>query len=146
MSSAPAIPRWTRPVPKWEPTLDQEKAAAFLAAVRQWTPFDGHALLDDIGAVLDDVVPAEDDVEELAERLRGHLMRLVNIALAAEAEQREADRDEELARLIAQARDVRAEEMPGDHWRAVGHLRRMAWSTNELLERLGALRCLKEYA
>lgn len=87
------------------------------------------------------MVPAEEAVEELAERLRGHLMRLVAIAVASEAGD-----DEQAAALIERAREVRVEELPGDRRRAVGHLRRMAWSVNELLERLGALRCLKEYA
>lgn len=132
--SAPAA------VQQWAPA-DEETLTTLLTAVRAWTPFDGGALLDDVGAVLDDVIPAEDQVEELAERLRGHLMRLVNIALAGEAGE-----DDQAAELIARAREVRSEEVPGDHWRAVGHLRRMAWAVNELLERLGAIRCLKECA
>jgi hypothetical protein len=127
-------------VREWAP-VDEETLTTVLAKVRQWTPFDGDALLDDVGAVMDDVLPPEDDVEELAERLRGHLMQLVHIALAAEA-----DEDDQAKRMILRAREVRAEDMPGDYWRAVGHLRRMAWSTNELLERLGAIRCLKELA
>ncbi|WP_217245361.1 DUF6415 family natural product biosynthesis protein [Streptomyces sp. AC602_WCS936] len=77
-----------------------------------------------------------------AQRLRGHLMGLVDIAVAQEAGQS----DPEALRLIWQARDVRAQELPGDHMRAVGHLRRMAWCVNELLERLAALRCVKEAA
>lgn len=126
--------------PQWAPS-DEATLRALVAAVREWTPFDGGVLLDDVGAVLDDQAPPEDDVEELAERLRGHLMRLVSIAVASEAED-----DAEARRLIQSARVLRAEETPGGYWRAVGHLRRMAWSVNELLERLGALRCLKEYA
>ncbi|PWI06568.1 hypothetical protein DIZ27_32950 [Streptomyces sp. NWU339] len=127
-------------VRQWAPA-DEATLTALLEAVRAWTPLDGGALLDDVGAVLDDVVPAEDDVEELAERLRGHLMRLVAIAVASEAGE-----DEQAAVLIERAREVRAEDLPGDHHRAVGHLRRMAWALNELLERLGALRCLEEFA
>jgi hypothetical protein len=110
--------------------------------LQQWTPFDGDVLLDDVGAVLDDVVPPEEDLEELAQCLRGHLMRLVDIAVAAEA----GHKDQTAERLIQLARAVRAEDMPGDHWQAVGHLRRLAWCVNELLERLAAVRCLKETA
>lgn len=132
--SAPAA------APRWAPS-DEATLTSLLAAVRAWNPLDGGAVLDDIGAVLDDVIPGEDQVEELAERLRGHLMRLVDIALA-----NAAGEDDQAAALIERARLVRAEETPGDHWRAVGHLRRMAWSVNELLERLGAIRCLKEFA
>jgi len=36
--------------------------------------------------------------------------------------------------------------MPGDHWKAVGHLRRMGWTVNELLERLVSAKCLNEAA
>lgn len=112
-----------------------------LPAAGRWTPFDGRALLDDVGTALDEVEPAEDEIEGIAERLRGHLMRLVDIAVAAGA-----GIDEETAALIEQARDVRVEEAPGSHWRAVGHVRRMAWTANNLLERLSLLGCLRQYA
>lgn len=140
MNAAVAISRWTRPVPRWMAPLDEDVVSGVLAAMRRWSALDGDALLDDVGAVIDDVVPAGDDVEELAERLRGHLMRLVAVAVANKAD------EEQAAELIERARDVRSDELPGDYWRAVGHLRRMAWSVNELLERLGAVRCLREYA
>ncbi|MFF4795060.1 DUF6415 family natural product biosynthesis protein [Streptomyces sp. NPDC001276] len=120
--------------------MDSNALATVLQKVRAWQVFDAGALLDDVAAALDDVIPAEEHVDELAERLRGHLMRLVNIAVAAE----EGQRDETAARLIAQARTLRTENMPGDHWKAVGHLRRMGWTANELLEHLVAARCLKE--
>lgn len=133
MSAPATVQRWA--------FGDEATLTALLEAVRAWTPLDGDALLDDVGAVLDNVVPGEDDVEELAERLRGHLMRLVAIAVASEAGE-----DEQAAALIDRAREIRAEDMPGNHHRAVGHLRRMAWALNELLERLGTLQCLKEFA
>ncbi|CAL9326612.1 DUF6415 family natural product biosynthesis protein [Streptomyces sp. SudanB91_2054] len=128
--------------PTWTPPLDSSELADVLAKIRQWVPYDGDALLDDVGAVLDDVVPREEELEDHAQRLRGHLMQLVDIAVAQEADQSDPEAD----RLIRQARDVRAQELPGDHMKAVGHLRRMAWSVNELLERLAALRCVKETA
>ncbi|MDN3271515.1 DUF6415 family natural product biosynthesis protein [Streptomyces sp. MA15] len=112
-----------------------------LDRLRGWTPFDGGALLDDVAAALDDVPPAEEDTEELAERLRGHLMRLVTIGVATEAEE-----DTAAAQLIEQARTLRVEELPGGHWKAVAHLRRLGWTANELHDRLAALRCLKEAA
>ncbi|MFI7143150.1 DUF6415 family natural product biosynthesis protein [Streptomyces massasporeus] len=90
-------------------------------------------------AVLDDVPPTEEATEEITERLRRHLLRLVNVAVASGAE-----RDPVAARLIEQARTLRGEDLPGDHWAAVGHLRRLGWTANELLERLVAVRCLKE--
>ncbi|MGX4695492.1 DUF6415 family natural product biosynthesis protein [Streptomyces sp. JNUCC 63] len=136
-----AVQHWTCPIPAWTPPLDPDVLRTMLARFRRWEPFDGGALLDDVGAVLDDCIPAEEDVEELAERLRGHLMQLVNIAVAAEEE-----RDAEAARLVERGRTLRAEDLPGSHWLAVGHLRRMAWTVNELLERLVATRCLREAA
>ncbi|MFI8860425.1 DUF6415 family natural product biosynthesis protein [Streptomyces prasinus] len=126
----------------WKPPLPHDRLAAVLDRLRTWRPFDGDALLDDVAAALDDVVPAEEDLAEIAERLRGHLMRLVDIALAAEEDQRDAAS----AQLIEQARTLRAEEVPGDHWKAVGHLRRMGWTVSELLERLVAVRCLAAVA
>lgn len=142
MTGAATIQWWTGPVEVWEPPLSRDALEDVLAKVRRWQPFDGEALLDDVGVVLDDVVPPEDRLEELGQRLRGHLMQLVGIAVAAEADQE----DEQADRLICLARQVRSEDMPGDQWQAVGHLRRMAWSVNELLERLVAIHCLREAA
>ncbi|MGW0628505.1 DUF6415 family natural product biosynthesis protein [Streptomyces sp. NPDC002758] len=141
MTAPIPLQRWTRPVQRWTPPLDAEGLAAVLAKFREWEAFDGEALLDDVAVALDDVVPAEELVDELAQRLRGHLMRLVSIAVAAEAEE-----DAATAYLIERARTVRVEELPGDRWKAVGHLRRMGWTVNELMERLVATRCLKEAA
>ncbi|GAB2451592.1 DUF6415 family natural product biosynthesis protein [Streptomyces incanus] len=134
--------RLPRPVEPWKPPLPRDQLTTVLDKLRAWRPFDGDALLDDVAAALDDVVPTEEDVAEIAERLRGHLMQLVDIALAAEEDQR----DTTSAQLIEQARTLRAEEVPGDRWQAIGHLRRMGWTVNELLERLVAVRCLTAVA
>ncbi|WP_406723444.1 DUF6415 family natural product biosynthesis protein [Streptomyces sp. GD-15H] len=141
MTAPGTVQRFTRPVPRWTPPLSGDELATVLHRIRSWQAFDGDALLDDVAAALDDVPPAEEDVEEIAQRLRGHLMRLVTIAVAAEAEQ-----DATAAQLIGQARTLRAEDVPGHHRKAIGHLRRMGWTANELLERLVATRCLKEVA
>ncbi|MEU6339301.1 DUF6415 family natural product biosynthesis protein [Streptomyces cellulosae] len=125
---------------QWAPST-AETLAALLDAVREWTPFDGGEVLDDLAVVLDDGQPPHEDVAALAGRLRGHLVRLVRIAEANEAEG-----DPEACRLLRQARALRDEALPGDGRRAVGHLRQLAWSVNELLERLGALGCLRSYA
>ncbi|MEU2901103.1 DUF6415 family natural product biosynthesis protein [Streptomyces sp. NPDC007056] len=132
-------PGTARPVPVWPPPLSGRELATVLDGLRRWSPCDGGALLDDVAAVLDDVAPAEEVTEEIAERLRGHLLRLVNIAVAAGAE-----RDPAAAQLTEQARTLRGEDLPGDHWKAIGHLRRLGWTAGELLERLVAVRCLKE--
>lgn len=135
----PTAQRWTRPVPAWTPPLDSGALHDLLERVRDWQPFDGGALLVDVAAVLDDVPPAEGDTALLAERLREHLARLVTIAMASEAEQ-----DTATAQRIEQARTLRDEDLPGGHWKAVAHLRRLGWTANELLDRLVAVRCLKD--
>ncbi|MGW2857384.1 DUF6415 family natural product biosynthesis protein, partial [Streptomyces sp. NPDC001215] len=112
-------------MPQWTPPLDSTALTRVLERVRAWQAYDGGALLDDVAAVLDEVIPAEEHSEELAQRLRGHRMQLVNIAVAAEAKE-----DDAAAYLIERARMVRAEELPGDRWKAVGHLRRMGWTVH----------------
>ncbi|MFJ5556809.1 DUF6415 family natural product biosynthesis protein [Streptomyces sp. NPDC093250] len=124
-----------------DPTLVRKRArhrlgaAPLLDSVRRWRP------LDDVAAALDDVPPAQEGTEELAEQLCGHLSRLVTIAVATEAE-----RDTVAAQLIERARKPRAEGLPGDQWETAGHLRRLGWTANELHEQLGAIQCLKKAA
>ncbi|MEU5525267.1 DUF6415 family natural product biosynthesis protein [Streptomyces sp. NPDC047860] len=134
-------PGTARPVRSWTPPLSGGELATVLNRLRGWTAFDGGALLDDVATVLDVVPPAEEDTEELAERLRGHLMQLVAIAVAAEAEE-----DTAAAQLIERARALSAAALPGGRWKAVAHLRRLGWIANDLHDRLAAIRCLKEAA
>lgn len=94
----------------------------------------------DVAAVLDDYTPTEHEVDEHAQRLRGHLMRLVHLAVVS----RVAETDQQTAVLVERGRTIRSEEVPTDHRRAVGHIRRMAWTLDELLERLVAHQCLTE--
>ncbi|MEU5505888.1 DUF6415 family natural product biosynthesis protein [Streptomyces fungicidicus] len=68
-------------------------------------------------------------------------MRLVTLAVAAEGEQ-----DATATRLIERARTLRVEDLPGDRWKAVAHLRRMGWTTNEFHDWLVAVRYLKDAA
>ncbi|CAM5654201.1 hypothetical protein GCM10010261_63900 [Streptomyces pilosus] len=128
------------PALRWAPPLDADALTEVLAKVRQWTPFDGGALLDDVATALDDVPPGGPVLEDLTQRLRSHLARLVDIAVAAEA----PHNDPEAGRLVQRARHLHAEHMPDDRQGAIGHLRRTAWTANELLERLAAIRCLTE--
>lgn len=121
---------------------DDEAVADLLARIRTWTPLDGEALLDDVASVLDDVPPSEDETEEIAERLRGHLMQLVHIAIANGIEEKSTYG----ADLVQRARTLRAEEVPGDHRQGVLHLRKLGWVTNELLDQLVALNFIKEAA
>ncbi|MFE5190278.1 DUF6415 family natural product biosynthesis protein [Streptomyces sp. NPDC056628] len=125
----------TRPVERW--TLPDLDLAGVLEKLQRWQPFDGSAFLDDVEILLEGV-PAEDQVEDFAERLRGYSMLLVDIALA------HGSQDDITSRLIAQARVVRSEEVPGGFWQAVGLLRRMALALDALHEHLVAARCMKE--
>jgi hypothetical protein len=54
-------------MPRWQ--SDEDTMATVLAKPQAWKPFDGGALLDDVAVVLDDLIPAEEQVEELAQRL-----------------------------------------------------------------------------
>ncbi len=128
-----------RPAGPWQPPLDSEALGRVLAAMRAWRPFDVDALLDDVGDALDHVPPHEEDAEALVQRLREHLMELVDIAIAARAERR----DDQAADLIARARALRSEELPGNYQPAVRHLRRLGWTVHELLERMVKTHCVK---
>ncbi|MGW6604884.1 DUF6415 family natural product biosynthesis protein [Streptomyces sp. NPDC055036] len=128
----------SRPVERWTPTLDAAALTRLATMLRELQPLD--AILDDVGDVLSNQAPPEHEFEEIADCLRGDLMRLVNIALAAE------DEDTEVADLIRQARALRSEELPGDYSSALGHLRRMAGVTNGLLERLAETGSMREIA
>ncbi|MBT3155443.1 hypothetical protein HTV45_32165 [Streptomyces sp. CHD11] len=130
MTAPGTVQRLTRPVRPSTYPLASGELATVLNRLRDWHPFDGGALLDDVAAVLDDVPPTEEATEEIAERLCGHLLRLVNIA--------GAEHDPVAAQRIEQARGLRREDPPGDHRQAIGHLRRLGWTAGELLERLVA--------
>jgi cell division septum initiation protein DivIVA len=110
-----------------------------LARFRTWTPFDGDALLDDVADALDTVLPPDAEVEQLSSRLRAHLTHLTSVAATAKAE----ERDKRAAQLVARARQTREEEPPGDYQQAAGHLRRMGWAVNELLDLLVATGCVE---
>ena len=68
-----SAPRFTRPVHPWTPPLDNRQLTTVLNRLRDWTAFDGCALLDDVAAALDDVPPADEDTAQLAEWFREHL-------------------------------------------------------------------------
>ncbi|MFF5160695.1 DUF6415 family natural product biosynthesis protein [Streptomyces sp. NPDC000348] len=97
-----------------------ETLTKVLEKVRRWTPFVGGALLDEVATRLDDVIPSGNDLANLAQRLHGHLIRLVNIAVAAATD----SKDTEAGRLARRARDLRAESTPDDHQSADASLRR----------------------
>ncbi|MFE0865957.1 DUF6415 family natural product biosynthesis protein [Streptomyces rochei] len=129
-------------IPSWTPPLESSELAGVLARLQQWTPFDGDAVLEDVGVALDDVAPREEEVEACAARLDGHLAKLVDIAVASGAGQEDAD----AGLLVRRAQDVRKVQVSDSCWSAVAHLRRLAWSVNELLDYLAATGCIREAA
>ncbi|MEU9014655.1 DUF6415 family natural product biosynthesis protein [Streptomyces sp. NPDC048479] len=142
MTAQIEIPRWDHPVRAADLPFDPERLRWVLGRVQKWQPYVDGSLLDDVATVLDNYTPSEDEIDDNAMRLRGHLMRLVNLAVTAKV----VEQDEQVAQLVERARTFRAEELPGDHRKAVGHVRRLAWTLNELLERLVENQCLKEAA
>lgn len=142
VTAVPTVPRWDHPVRQADQPFDPDRLRFVLQKVQRWQPYVDGLLLDDLAVVLDDYTPSEEEIEGMAMRLRGHLRRLVNLAVTSKVD----FRDEQVSELVEHARTVRSEEVPGDHRQAVGHLRRMAWTVNELLERLVENQCLKEAA
>jgi hypothetical protein len=142
MMATETAPRWEHSVRPADRPFDPDRLRWVLKKVQQWAPYVDCLLLDDLAIVLDDYTPTEDEVEDIALRLRGHLMRLVNLAVTSQAD----EQDQEVAELVTTGRAIRDEELPGGHHQAVGHVRRMAWTVNELLERLVENQCLKAAA
>jgi len=134
------IARWDHPVRAAVPPFTDAGLKRVLEKIQRWAPYVDGLLLDDIAAVLDDYMPSEDEADEHAQRLRGHLMRLVNLAVTSKVDQR----DQKVAGLVERGRIIRSEEVPSDHRRAVGAVRQMAWTLNELLELLVENQCLTE--
>lgn len=138
MTPVTAAP-WRGPVTAWSPPLNGGELWALLEKVRRWEPFDGGELLDDVADALDNPAPTTDILRGLVQRLHKGSARLADIAIAAGAQA-----DLTTARLIESATMLGGQPLPGVHDDAVAYARRVAWTTNELLERLVALRCLKE--
>ncbi|MDF3141080.1 MULTISPECIES: DUF6415 family natural product biosynthesis protein [unclassified Streptomyces] len=139
--TAPAeVPAWTHPVRAAVLPFDADRLRWVLNKVQTWKPYIDGSLLDDLAAVLDDYTPSEDEIGESAMRLRGHLMRLVNLAVTANV----VDQDKQVGELVEKARAVRSQDLPADPLKAVGYVRQMGWTLDALLERLVANQCLKE--
>lgn len=130
------------PVERWSPPLDSEGLARIASLLRQVKPLE--AIVDDIGDVLGEQDPRESEFGEIAERLRGDLLRLVAIANAAGVGG--GDGDVEVCRLLQRAHTLRSESLPDDSRQALGQLRRMAGLVNDLLERLAETNIVKEVA
>ncbi len=119
-------------VERWKPPVDVETLARILAAFRDWDPLDWDTIFEDLAAVLGQETPEHYELVGLADRLHSTLFRLVSIASAGHA----YEEDQEAVVLIKRARTLDSEELPDDRWKALGHVRRLGWATNELMERL----------
>ncbi|MFJ4343008.1 DUF6415 family natural product biosynthesis protein [Streptomyces sp. NPDC088915] len=104
--------------------------------LREVKPLD--EILDDIGDVLGNQAPPAGECEDLDQRLRADLIRLAQIALAAN------NRDPEVSALLQHADRLMAEDLPTDYQPRIGTLRRMASTANGLLERLTETGSIKE--
>lgn len=120
------------PAERLEPPFDAGALVNLLAKMRKWDPYVPDVIYDDLDAVLGEHLPEAATVDELAERLRGTLKQPANIAVADPTFQS----PEAIAVRIERARKLRADELPRDYWPALGHLRRLAWATMELLDHL----------
>ncbi|MFI2672471.1 DUF6415 family natural product biosynthesis protein [Streptomyces albidoflavus] len=121
------------------PRLDVGDLARIADRLRELRPLD--AILDDIGDVIADQDPPAAEAPELAERLCADLVRLENVAVAAE------DRDPEVATLVRRARTLRSTALPTTaHPATVAHLRRLAGVAEALLERLAETGTLRACA
>ncbi|MBA6440659.1 DUF6415 family natural product biosynthesis protein [Streptomyces sp. GMR22] len=117
---------------QWVPPLNAETLEHILIKMRGWEPLDCDAIFEDLANALDDQAPEDSEADQLACRLSDNLGQLVTIALAGLADQR----DHETTVLVERAHTVRSKGKPIASWTAIGRLRRLAWVTNELLERL----------
>ncbi|MEU0857524.1 DUF6415 family natural product biosynthesis protein [Streptomyces griseofuscus] len=129
----------------WQPPLSAGGLADVLGLMRRWAWTEQHteALLEDVALALDDVLaPSEEVIEDIVQRFRGHLMKLVDIAVSSLVWQGSAYANT----LILRGRALRAEEMPGDYPRAVQHLRQMGWIVSELLDQLVACESIEGVA
>ncbi|MFF4295025.1 DUF6415 family natural product biosynthesis protein [Streptomyces vinaceus] len=133
----------------WTPPLGGSGLHDLLSAVRRWEPVDWDVVYDDLDTVLNEevshhaagasgngrpgaAVPGYDEAEELAQRLRGALMQLVNRGLLDNADKKHPD----IADLFEKARVVRSEELPDDERQTLTFLRKLGRVTLELAERL----------
>jgi hypothetical protein len=115
-----------------------ELLARVAQGLREVKPLD--EILDDIGDVLGNQAPPAVECEDLDQRLRADLIRLTRIALAAK------DEDPKVSALLQRADLLMSVEVPADYQLALGALRRMASTANDLLERLTETGSIKEVA
>ncbi|MGW7090072.1 DUF6415 family natural product biosynthesis protein [Streptomyces sp. NPDC054871] len=135
--TAPKAPR--RDVPQWDPPLPSDKLRFVLERITAWTPLDVEAIFDDLDAAIGDQAPLPAATAALVERLRGHLKRLSDIAVAHSTNPVPA----EMEALVERGRTIRDEPLLADHRQAVGLARRLGFVVADLVEALIEARCIK---
>ncbi|WP_242539521.1 hypothetical protein [Streptomyces albidoflavus] len=96
----------------WTPLLEHAQLARVAKGLRSLPSLD--AILDDAGDVLSGQDPPDEEFAVLGERLREDLTRLVDVAVAATAQ------DPGVTGLADRARALTSKELP-DSWRAAPH-------------------------
>ncbi|EDY43074.2 MULTISPECIES: DUF6415 family natural product biosynthesis protein [unclassified Streptomyces] len=126
-------------VPKWTPPLDAGSLKLVLERITAWKPLDVEAIFDDLDMTIGNQPPPVAATGALIERLRDHLKRLSDIAVA----DKQFAPTVEMARLVELGRPMRDERTPADHQKAVGFARRLAFVTSDLVDELIEARYIK---
>ncbi|MFF1378725.1 DUF6415 family natural product biosynthesis protein [Streptomyces sp. NPDC058308] len=119
-------------IPKWVSSHSSDDLRTFLRCLTAWQPLDLELIFDDLDTAIGNQPPPVTDTTALIERLRIHLARLSDIAVA-DAKYLPTTG---LARLIERGRSIREERVPAEHQQAIGLARRLAFVTSDLVEEL----------
>ncbi|WP_190086301.1 DUF6415 family natural product biosynthesis protein [Streptomyces longisporoflavus] len=133
-------PTGSHDVPRWTPPLRSDELRFVLDKITAWTPLDVAMIFDDLDTAIGDRPPPAATTAALAERLRVHLKRLGDIAVA-DPNHPPAKKK---GRLIEQARLLRDQTLPTGHQETVGLTRRLAFVVADLAEVLIETGCIKD--
>ncbi|WP_331762293.1 hypothetical protein OG612_44995 (plasmid) [Streptomyces sp. NBC_01527] len=153
-------------VPKWAPPLDADGLRFVLKQMATWTPLDVKAIFDDLEAAIGYQVEASrrpakrlpavlravmrrpgrgspaaaPATVELVVRLRSHLARLGNIAVADP----KFPPTDVMVQLVERGRPMRDEHAPGDQEQTLALARRLAFVLSDLVEELIEARYIED--
>ncbi|MEV0528567.1 DUF6415 family natural product biosynthesis protein [Streptomyces sp. NPDC050439] len=139
MSAAAPARRAASPAPAWQSPLSQNELRRVLERITAQEPFLVDAIFDDLDASIGSQAPTAATAGVLIERLRRHLKRLSDIAVADPS----YPPTEEMGRLINLGRPLHDEPLPANHQEAVGLARRLAFVVSDLVEALLETRSIK---
>nr|WP_237330011.1 DUF6415 family natural product biosynthesis protein [Streptomyces sp. BA2] len=124
VNAAIADPKPAQRDGQWNPPLRSDQLRLVRDRLVAWTPLNLEVIFDDLDAAIGSQPPTAATIAALLERLRGHLKRLCDIAVA----------DPKLSGLIERGRLVWDERLPADYQDAVGLARRLAFMLERLIE------------